>query len=207
MKWKHALGDGEFLFPVKEMAKVFRAKMVSELRSFTREKQITVPYGLFNSLFNKQWVVYAKQPFKGPEQVLSYLGRYNHRADVSNNRILQVNDKQVTFSWRDYRQNYKKQTTTLDGAHFLNLFCLHILPPGFTRIRHYGFLSSSVKSKYLKAIRLYFDLPEIQLTNKDWKSIVQGKMNINLHKCQCCGGQMILAGFLPDRFFHPVRAA
>jgi predicted RNA-binding Zn-ribbon protein involved in translation (DUF1610 family) len=206
-KWKTALGDGSFLFPVEEMAKVFRAKMLSELRCFVKEKQIAVESKLFNAAYQTNWVVYTKQPFKGPGQVLSYLGRYTHRVAISNNRILEVNQKQVTFSWKDYSQNYKKQITTMDGAEFLNRFCLHILPPKFTRIRHYGFLSSSVKSKYLKAIRLYFNLPPAENIENHWKFIALKRMKLNLHSCPYCGGKLEFVGFLPDGFFHRIRAA
>lgn len=205
-KWKTALGDGSFLFPVEEMANVFRAKMLSQLRSFVKEKQIAVPAKLFSSAYQTNWVVYAKQPFKGPEQVLAYLGRYTHRVAIANHRILEVNQKQVTFSWRDYKQNYKKQITTMDGADFLARFCLHILPPGYTRIRHYGFLSSAVKTKCLKVLRQYFLIPEPENTQYDWKIIALKKMKLKLHTCPCCGGKLEFSGFLPDRFFHHIRA-
>ena len=103
-KWKPSKGDGSFLFPVDKLSSVFRAKMVEALRDYVRTKRIKTDQRMFNSLFEKEWVVYAKPPFAGPKQVLSYLGRYTHRVAISNNRILQVDDNQVTFSWRDYHQ-------------------------------------------------------------------------------------------------------
>ena len=150
-RWKQAKADGSFLFPADQLRSVFRAQMVEALRAYVRTKQIKTEPGLFYSLFEKQWVVYAKPPFTGPKQVLSYLGRYTHRVAISNNRILQVDDKQVTFSWRDYHQDYKLLITSINGSDFLNRFCLHILPRGFTRIRHSGFLSSAARTKALSA--------------------------------------------------------
>ncbi len=130
------------------------------LREYVKTEAIKVDAGLFNSLFNKEWVVYAKPPFAGPKQVLTYLGRYTHRVAISNNRILQVDDKLVTFTWRDYHQDNMMIITLMKGSDFLKRFSLHILPPGFTRIRHYGFLSSAAKAKALEALREYFSIPK-----------------------------------------------
>ncbi len=141
-KWKPSKGDGQYLFPVEELSRVFRAQMVKALRDHVRTEQIDTDPKLFNSLFEKKWVVYAKPPFAGPNEVLAYLGRYTHRVAISNDRILKVDDQQVTFSWRDYHQDNKLIITTLKGADFLQRFSLHILPAGFTRIRHYGYLVS-----------------------------------------------------------------
>jgi hypothetical protein len=161
-RWKPSKGDGSFLFPVDQLSSVFRAKMVEALREYVKTEAIKVDAGLFNSLFNKEWVVYAKPPFAGPKQVLSYLGRYTHRVAISNNRILQVDDKKVTFTWRDYHQDNKLIITSLKGIDFLKRFSLHILPPGFTRIRYCGFLSSAAKTKALlseNSPRLYGNQP------------------------------------------------
>ncbi len=96
-----------------------------------------------SGLFDKDWVVYAKQPFKTPKLIVKYLSRYTHRTAISNDRILKIDNEEVTFTWKDYKNEYKKQLSLIKGEEFLRLFCLHILPPGFTRIRHYGFLSSA----------------------------------------------------------------
>jgi hypothetical protein len=206
-KWKPAKGDGQYLFPVKELSRVFRAKMVESLKDYVQEEQTKMDPGLFNSLFEKEWNIYAKSPFAGPKQVLSYLGRYTHRVAISNNRILQVDDKQVTFSWRDYHQDYKLIITTLKGVDFLQRFSLHILPPGFTRIRHYGFLSSAAKTKALKALREYFCLPPrpeyIEIT---WQAIVQDRMGIEAQCCKKCGHLMQIIRTIPDCFHRPIRA-
>lgn len=206
-KWKPAKGDGEYLFPVKELSRVLRGKMVTALRDYTEAKQIKTDPGLFNSLFEKEWVVYAKPPFAGPKQVLSYLGRYTHRVAISNNRILQVDNQQVTFSWRDYNQDYKLIITTLKGIDFLQRFSLHILPSGFTRIRHYGYLSSAAKTKALATLREYFYLPpRAEYIDITWQAIVQERMGIEAQCCKKCGHTMQLIRIIPDNFHRPIRA-
>jgi len=206
-KWKPAKGDGEYLFPVDQLSSVFRAQMVKALRDYVQEEQIKTTQGLFNSLFEKEWVVYAKSPSAGPKQVLSYLGRYTHRVAISNDRILQVDDKQVTFSWRDYHQDYKLIITTLKGVDFLQRFSLHILPPGFTRIRHYGFLSSAAKTKAMKALREYFCLPpRAEYIEIAWQAIVQERMGIEAQCCKKCGHTMQIIRIIPDNFHRPIRA-
>ncbi|NJO02514.1 MAG: transposase [Bacteroidia bacterium] len=142
-KWKNSRSRGKYLFKVEQLSDVFRARFTEQLRKLQKQKLVkgSIPGGLFD----KNWVVYAKQPFGGPEQIIRYLGRYTHRAAISNERILDVDSRQVTFTWKDYAKGYEKQVTSIRGEEFLRLFCLHILPPGYTRIRHYGFLSSASK--------------------------------------------------------------
>jgi hypothetical protein len=206
-RWKPAKGDGSFLFPVDQLSNVFRAKMVEALRSYVRTEKIQTAAGLFNSLFEKKWVVYAKPPFAGPKKVLSYLGRYTHRVAISNNRILQVDDKQVTFSWRDYHQDYRQIITTINGTEFLKRLSLHILPLGFTRIRHYGFLSSASKTKALVALREYFCLPpKADHTNIPWQTIARERMGIEAQCCKKCGHLMQIIRIIPDGFHRPIRA-
>jgi len=206
-RWKPSKGDGSFLFPVDQLSSVFRAKMVEALRSYVSTEKIKTVAGLFNALFEKKWVVYAKPPFAGPKQVLSYLGRYTHRVAISNNRILQVVDKQVTFSWRDYHKDYRQIITTTNGTEFLKRFSLHILPPGFTRIRHYGFLSSAAKTKTLKALREYFCLsPESDHTKISWQTIASERMGIEAQCCKKCGHMMQVIRIIPDNFHRPIRA-
>jgi hypothetical protein len=206
-KWKSSKGEGSFLFPVDKMSRVFRAKMVDALRRYVRTEQVKIEPGLLGTLFDKEWVVYVKPPFAGPKQVLSYLGRYTHRVAISNDRILKVNDRQVTFSWRDYHQDYKKIITTMDGTDFLKRFTLHILPPGFTRIRHYGFLSSAAKTKALAALREYFCLPVVTKYIKiTWQTIAREKMGIEAQCCKKCGHLMHVTRIIPDHFHQPIRA-
>jgi len=151
-KWKQVKNKGKFLFPVKAMSIVFRAKYVAELR-----KQLPcLPQSLYDKLFSKKWVVYAKPPFSKPENVVEYLGRYTHKIAISNHRIRSINKetKQVTFSFKDYKSGAKTKQLTLSNAEFIRRFSLHILPKGFTRIRHYGILSSGWKKEKLPKLQL-----------------------------------------------------
>ena len=205
-KWKHSRSRGKYLFPVESLSDVFRAQLVAALRKLRKKRLLSLPVP--SGLYNKPWVVFAKKAFGGPAQVIKYLSRYTHRTAISNNRILRVDDETVTFTWKDYRQNYKQQITTIPGEEFLQLFCLHISPHGFTRIRHYGFLSSAGKSKSLPIIRrsLKTRYPAIQATDKSWQEIVFERMGIKPGVCKCCGGKMVVIQTIPNRFRASQRA-
>lgn len=152
-KWKHTKSGGKFLFPVKAMSQVYRAKFVEGLRKLIKEKRWKIDKNLIESLFHKPWVVYAKQPFCSAHQVVEYLGRYTHKIAISNHRLQQVTQQQVSFTWKDYRHGDKKGVMTLDAEEFIRRFALHILPKGFVRIRHYGILSSTSKKECLDLAR------------------------------------------------------
>jgi hypothetical protein len=204
-KWKHSKKRGRYLFKVDQLSSVFRARFVENTRELVQQGALTgkVP----GNLFEKDWVVYAKRPFGGPEQVISYLGRYTHRTAISNDRILEVTHETVTFTWKDYRNNYKRQTTTLPGEKFLGLFCRHILPPGFTRIRHYGFLSSASKKKSLAIIRTALkQTPPPESSAKPWQELALERMGIKAGICKSCGGDMIIIEILPDHSHKNQRA-
>ena len=184
---------------------MFRARFVEGVRKLKKEGQLNglVP----NGLFDKDWVVYAKQPFGGPKQVISYLGRYTHRTAISNDRILNVSPETVSFAWKDYSNNYAKKTTTLPGERFLQLFCMHILPYGFTRIRHYGFLSSASKRKSMAIIRASLKVAKPPETSKKtWQQIAFERMGIEVGVCKCCGGKMEIIETIPNRFRMRQRA-
>lgn len=144
-KWMHAanaFNKSPFLFSVRAMSKVFRAIFVER---FT--KMVQIPQKVRKELFSKEWIVYSKHPFKKPEHVIEYLGRYSHRVAISNRRIEDISHQKVTFQCKDYRQGGKKLLITLTGVEFLRRFCFHILPCGFVRIRHYGFLAAANREK------------------------------------------------------------
>jgi len=123
----------------------YRGLFVSKLRKALAE----LPHSLYDNLFKKKWVVYAKPPFGTPEHIIEYLRRYTHKIAISNYRILSIDKtaRTVTFNLKNYRNQGKKTTQTLTVKGFIRRFQNHILPKGFTRIRHYGFLSSSWKPK------------------------------------------------------------
>lgn len=150
-KWKPAKNKGKYLFPVKAMSKVFRARFVATLRKRSATRKAP---GFYEDLFKNQWVVYCKRPFLGPSQVIEYLGRYTHKIAINNHRIKTLDDGGVTFSVKDYRQGGKKSLMRLSDAEFIRRFAMHVLPKGFVRIRHYGMLSSYHKKITLTTLRL-----------------------------------------------------
>ena len=109
--------------------------------------------GIPRALWKKNWVVYAKKPFASPQTVLDYLGRYTHRVALSNDRILNVQNGQVTLSYRDRKDGDRKKTLPLDAHEFIRRFLLHVLPEGFMRIRHFGFLANRSKKQALTQCR------------------------------------------------------
>lgn len=168
--WKKQLRSNKFLFPVKALSKVFRAKYVQQLR----HKGAT-DKSIIESLFVKNWVVYAKRPFGGPRQVIEYLGRYTHKVAISNHRILQVDDNHVTFRYKDYKAAGANSQMNLSNHEFTRRFAQHILPLRFVRIRHYGILSSTWKRGRLQALQ-----DRLQVKRK------QQPANTLLRKCPCC---------------------
>ncbi|MDZ7743687.1 MAG: IS91 family transposase [Bacteroidota bacterium] len=175
-KWKPAKGKGKYLFPVKAMAKVFRARYVEGLREITPLDQ-----RLSKHLFAKPWMVYCKRPFFGPEQVVEYLGRYTHKIAISNHRIKNIDNGQVTFTAKDYRHAGKVHMLNLSDSEFIRRFSLHILPRGFTRIRHYGFLSNSLKNAILPILQQEVGKPQLP-----------EKPPLKHKKCCFCGiGQLV----------------
>lgn len=147
-KWKHTKSNGKYLFPVKATSKVFRAKFIDGLN-----KLGLLPKNLIPKLTSKKWVVYAKRPFNGPQQVTEYLGRYTHRIAISNQRIDNIQPEMVSFWAKDYRKGGQKVNCTLSHAEFIRRFAIHILNKGFVRIRHYGILSATCKKKCLPEIQ------------------------------------------------------
>jgi Putative transposase/Transposase zinc-binding domain len=169
--WQNVRADGKFLFPVKAMSKVFRAKYLAQIRQRT-----VLNKDLGEILFKKKWIVYAKRPFGNPKSVIEYLGRYTHKVAISNHRIKQVDDENVTFSYKDYRQKGLKKSMTLSHSEFIRRFSQHILPKRFVRIRHYGILSSTWKREKFKKIREHFNL----------KPAEPSEPKTLLRKCTCC---------------------
>ena len=146
-----------FLFRIQSLAKAFKKSYLKKLqRAYQNGKLIfpgnMSPYQqefekLLHSLSKPQWIVYAKRPVAGPEQVLEYLGRYTHRVAISNNRILSIDHGKVTFTYRDREKNNETRKMTLDAHEFIRRFLLHILPMGFMKIRYFGFLSHKNKKR------------------------------------------------------------
>jgi Putative transposase/Transposase zinc-binding domain len=155
----------DFFLPVRVLSAVFRGKFLDGLkRAFHQGKlafcgrlaELARPdafHGLVAECYQRKWVVYAKPPFGGPEQVLKYLARYTHRVAISNRRLISIEDGLVTFRWKNYADGGRRQTMTLAAVEFLRRFLLHVLPSHFVRIRHYGLLANRHRAKKLARCR------------------------------------------------------
>lgn len=195
-RWRHARGDGKFLFPVDAMSEVFRARFVSALRAKVKGLDRT----FYNQLFKNQWVVYTKQAFGGPKQVIEYLGRYTHKIAISNHRLINVNQNEVTFRYKDYRDESKSKVMTLSNLEFIRRFALHILPRGFMRIRHYGILSSSRKEETLPLIHAQLNSTYVikNIKDKHWRLIAQD-LGFNPDCCPACKHHSMITVLTFDR--------
>lgn len=161
--------------PVRVLSKVFRGKFVDALKRLFRTGKLGFHGALrgladpklfrrfLRQLFSHQWVVYAKKPFGGPEHVLQYLARYTHRVAISNHRLIGFENGKVTFRWKDYAHGNKKRKMTLTADEFLRRFLLHVLPRGFVRIRHFGFLANRTRATLLPLCRrLLLETPHLR---------------------------------------------
>ncbi len=160
-----------FFLPVRVLSRLFRGKFLSGLSQVFRDGRLELHGRLvsyrcpaaFNRLLHEarrtEWVVYAKPPFDGPDEVLEYLARYTHRTAISNHRLLQVDDRAVTFRFKEYRSQ-RVRTLTLPLGEFCRRFLLHVLPKGFVRIRYYGFLANGTRTQLLSRCRDALGQPE-----------------------------------------------
>jgi hypothetical protein len=146
-----------------------------------------------------EWVVYAKRPFGGPQQVLNYLGRYTHRIAIANSRLVALADGRVSFLWKDYRHRDRAKVMTLDAGEFIRRFLLHVLPDGFHRIRHYGYLANGHRLAKLTGCRRLLAVPEPAQPTRagDYRERYQQLTGRSLDLCSCCGGRMIEIGIIP----------
>lgn len=189
--WRQAKSKGKYLFPVKALSLVYRAKFMEKLIGLLKEKELELSKELRNQLYQKSWVVYAKSPFLGPKQVIEYLGRYSHKIAISNHRIVSVQDGKVSFRYKDYRKGAKQCVMTLDAEEFLRRFCLHFLPKGFRKIRHYGFLASRNKPK-LRIQQFVQGQNPVKKEKPNWKTLCREKLNFDVESCPCCISRKML---------------
>jgi hypothetical protein len=190
-----------FFLPVKVLSRVFRGKFVAALKRAFSDGHLQFHGDLaplaqpktFSSrlrpLFRKDWVVYSKRPFGGPEHVLHYLGRYTHRVAISNHRLVSFSDSKVTFRWRDSTHNNEQKLTPPSLDEFLRRFLLHLLPQGFVRIRNFGFLANRKRATTLP---LCFQLLSSAATPPT-EPVTSGANNASdLWLCPKCGGPMMV---------------
>ena len=205
-----------FFLPVRVLSRFFRRRFLEllgqafergDLEFFStleplRERKAFQRY--LDPLREKEWVVYAKAPFAGPEQVLDYVGRYTHRVAISNNRLLDIEDGHVTFRWRDYRDGDAQKSMTLTAEEFIRRFLLHVLPPSFHRIRYYGLLGNRHRQEKLDQCRRLLDMiltiPKEPGTAApaDYRDRYEVLTGQSLHECPLCHrGRMMLIEQLP----------
>ena len=209
-KWIPA--NENYLFKITSLAKAFKKCYLKLLvNAYEKDQLIFTPKTaalksrqtfkqLINCVSKKRWIAYAKRPFAGPQQVLEYLGRYTHRVAISNYRIISIDNRRVTFTYRDRQNNDEIKKMTLDAAEFIRRFLLHVLPKGFFKIRYFGFLSHTNKKQLIPLIRELIDADSI-LPEKINESISEMMLRLTGIDISCCPkckkGKMILIRKLP----------
>jgi len=211
-KKKWIAGREEYLFKVESLAKEFQNRYLHKLQKAYKKGELRFTGNtkyladkknfmkLIKKLWGKQWITYSKRPFGGPEQVLEYLGRYTHRIGITNNRLLSIDDGQVTFSYRDRTDDDNKQKEmTVKAEEFIHRFLLHILPKGFMKIRYYGFLGHANKKTAIPLIWKLID-PDAEIAEKVVETVQEIMLRvsgIDISLCQECGkGKMVCVGAL-----------
>jgi hypothetical protein len=205
-----------FFLPVRVLGRLFRGKFLAMLQraygqgllGFHGQQQHLADPRSFHTLmevcWQKEWVVYAKPPFGGPEQVLKYLARYTHRVAISNARLVKVQDDQVFFRWKDYAQGNQQKVMALEAVEFIRRFLLHVVPSGFVRIRHYGLQANRVRAENLARCRVL--LGQGQGSGAGGAALRQQTQQSSQveakTRCPVCGqGQMVIVGKV-----EPVRS-
>ncbi|GAC1363752.1 MAG: IS91 family transposase [Herpetosiphon sp.] len=204
-----------FFLPVRVLSRLFRRRFLEELdkahragllQFFGEYAQLTDAHAFADwlaPLRKCEWVVYAKRPFAGPEAVLAYLSRYTHRVAISNGRLLALDERGVTFRWKDYRAkgSTRHKTMTLSTDEFMRRFLLHVLPSGFHRIRHYGLLSNAERKDNLQRVRELLQVPPA--TDAHDSDVPAGAVQPTF-VCPHCGGSMRIIETLMR--IKPIRA-
>lgn len=203
-----------FFIPVNVMRELFRGKFLDYLKQSFTEGKLIFPgqiahlqnprtFEIFRRRFShRKWVAYCKPPFAGAEGVLQYLGRYTHRIAISNNRILKLQDGEVSFRWRDYADGEKQKTMTLKAQEFIRRFLLHVLPHRYVRIRHYGLLSNRNRKDDIALCRTLLESGNTVAREKDrqetWQEQLLRLCGIDVTLCPICkNGRMHTVEFLP----------
>jgi len=203
-----------FFIPVRVMSFLFRGKFLDHLKESFESGNLIFPGGIGHlkdsrtfevfrrGFYHKKWVLYCKPPFDGAEGVLQYLGRYTHRIAISNNRILTLQDGEVSFRWRDYADGNKQKTMTLNAQEFIRRFLLHVLPHRYVRIRHFGLLSNRNRKDNIALCRRLLESGVTVTKEKDKKETWQEQLlricDIDVTACPVCKkGRMLTIEFLP----------
>jgi hypothetical protein len=210
-------GRSSFLFPIRALSTVFRAKYLAGLhRAFDTGKLTfagsTGPLAdrhrftnFLRQLRAVDWIVYAKRPLAGPEQVLDYLGRYTHRVALSNDRLVDHRDGRVWFRWKDYADHDRQKVMMLDVDEFLRRFLLHVVPRGFMRIRHFGLLANRTRCATMARCRQLLGQrsPPPQIVEPA-ATLVLRLTGVDLSRCPLCGeGRMQITATLASVTLSP----
>lgn len=198
----------DFFIPVKVLSRKFRGKFLHYLKKAYNNGELTFPgtiktlesrpafEAFLTGLYAQEWVVYCKPPFKRPEDVIDYMGRYTHRVAISNDRILDIQSDQVTFKYRDRAENDKIKFMTLEAFEFIRRFLLHVLPEGFMKVRHYGLLSNRNRKEKLELCKalLGVEFQEEDSNEKEtWEDLFLRLTGIDPRICPTCGkGRLVL---------------
>ena len=191
-----------FFLPVRVLSRLFRRLFLNGLAALHKAGRLDFCGDLAPLAENRafdaalaplrrsDWFVYAKRPFAGPQAVLAYLARYTHRVAISNSRLIALDEKGVTFKWKDYRIKGRDRlkTMTLDAAEFIRRFLLHVLPSGFHRVRHYGLFAGTVRAHNIERVRQLLAAPKPRPAEADRDTETPSPA----HRCPCCGGRMII---------------
>ena len=212
-----------FFLPVRVLSRLFRrlflegladlhaAGRLAFLGHLARLSEKSAFDAALAPLRRSQWVVYAKRPFAGPQAVLAYLARYTHRVAISNSRLIALDEKGVTFRWKDYRIKGRDRlkTMTLDADEFIRRFLMHVLPTGFHRIRHYGLFASTVRARNIERVRQVLAAAQNAPQPSPAEADSQADDLSPARRCPCCGGRMIILetfeGARPARQRPPSR--
>jgi len=186
----------KFFIPVRVLSRKFRAKFLHYLKTvslkfFGEQGYLYDPkhfLDLLDICYHKEWVVYCKPPFESAASVVEYLGRYTHRVAISNNRIIDIRDDgQVTFKWRDYRDNNRWKVMSIPAFEFIRRFLMHILPHGFMKIRHYGFLSNRSKTLKLPLCKWLTNTPIVEIIIASTLDLLGTLFRRDFTRCFHCG--------------------
>jgi putative transposase len=202
-KWLSRLVRGLFLHYLKQAFQRGDLEFHGTLQHLSDGRAFD---SFLDALRRVKWVVYAKRPFGGPAQALDYLGRYTHRVAISNQRLLSIDDRKVTFRWKDYRNGNQVRSMTLGSNEFIRRFLLHVLPDGFMRIRHYGLLSNSHREQKLALCRELLSAESVEATtskSQDWKARYQALTGEQIDFCpECHQGRLLIVEVLqPSSYF------
>jgi hypothetical protein len=194
-----------FFLPVRVLSRLFRGKFLAVLRALIAAGQLRTPASLEEPealrrwlavQYEREWVVYAKEPFGEAARALKYLARYTHRVAISNNRMVAVDEEGATFAYKDYAADHRQRQMTLAGVEFVRRWVQHVLPRGFVKVRHWGLLANGQRAERLELSR--------RLLWGEWVALAVGKglgeeaQPGDKPRCPCCGvGELVAVEILP----------